>query len=114
MVWDTPENVEKVKNTLEHVLNGCRCRTGCTTRRCRCMKAAKNCGPGCQCVGCANTVASVPDEVQNLDEDDLRIIEDDDLSTEASDDESDIESLDPQMVFALSDSSASESEDNYV
>ena len=54
VVWDTPENIRKVQERIAHVLEGCKCRTGCTTKRCQCQKNNKYCGPGCQCLNCNN------------------------------------------------------------
>ena len=55
MVWDTDGNIAKANRRLEYVLKGCKCKTGCTTLRCKCRKNHSKCGPGCQCTGCANT-----------------------------------------------------------
>ncbi len=102
IVWDTPENIAKVQSTLEHVLHGCKCKTGCNTRRCKCKKAAKECGPGCQCTGCSNTPASSPpinEDLQILEIDDRLDRESDDASTEASDDDSDNIDNDIDQIF---------------
>ena len=53
-MWDVPENIQKVKERVEYVLSGCKCKTGCGTRRCKCRKSGRSCGPGCQCHGCVN------------------------------------------------------------
>ena len=43
----------KIKKTnKEHILKGCRCKTGCTSNRCKC---GRMCGPGCQCINCVNS-----------------------------------------------------------
>ena len=47
--WDSSENVEQVRNRVAFLTHGCSCKTGCTTRRCKCVKAAQQCGPGCSC-----------------------------------------------------------------
>ena len=47
-------NIERAKQRVEAVLGGCKCKTGCGTRRCGCRKNGRFCGPGCQCIGCTN------------------------------------------------------------
>ena len=32
-LWDTPENMETIRQRVHLLLKGCRCVTGCTTRR---------------------------------------------------------------------------------
>ena len=44
-----------VKKRLDFVLTGCGCKTGCTNKRCKCLKQQQACGPGCRCVGCRNS-----------------------------------------------------------
>ena len=36
------------------MLKGCKCKGGCKSRRCRCKKDQRACGPGCQCINCGN------------------------------------------------------------
>ena len=38
VLWDTPEEMEKIHQRVHLLLKGCRCVTGCTTRRCSCKK----------------------------------------------------------------------------
>lgn len=53
MVWDTPENTQAIQNRVSLLLKGCKCVTGCTTRRCSCKKNER--AAGCQCRNCSNT-----------------------------------------------------------
>jgi len=53
--WDTPENMQKVKQRVRLLMNGCGCKSGCRTRRCSCKKRNSVCGAGCRCVHCENT-----------------------------------------------------------
>ena len=73
VVWDTPENTLKVKERLDFALSGCKCKTGCKTRRCKCLKSGKTCGPGCECVSCDNSphsaFSSPPDNKELSDSD---------------------------------------------
>lgn len=52
--WDSPDNIEKVRNRVAFLLHGCKCKTGCATLRCKCLKACRPCGPGCGCLQCQN------------------------------------------------------------
>ena len=52
--WDSPENIQQVKNRVAFLTHGCNCTKGCTTKRCKCIKAGRQCGPGCSCSGCQN------------------------------------------------------------
>ena len=55
VVWDTEENLQQVHRTVDYLTQGCKCKTGCGTQRCKCMKGSLKCGPSCQCVNCRNT-----------------------------------------------------------
>ena len=66
-MWDVPENIQRVKERVEYVLSGCKCKTGCGTRRCKCRKSGRSCGPGCHCHGCVN----VPNSNGDPETDDL-------------------------------------------
>ena len=52
--WDTDENTRKIEENKAYLMKGCKCKTGCTTRRCRCKKGDLQCGPSCQCINCQN------------------------------------------------------------
>ena len=54
-MWDTEENVQQVHRTVDYLTQGCKCKTGCGTQRCKCMKGSLKCGPSCQCVNYRNT-----------------------------------------------------------
>ena len=54
VVWEAEENQTKAKERLDYVLNGCKCKTGCTTKQCKCQKLLRACGPGCRCTNCCN------------------------------------------------------------
>ena len=47
--WDTEDNLKKVRNCVAFLTKGCACKTGCQTKRCRCVKDQHPCGPGCTC-----------------------------------------------------------------
>ena len=54
--WDTEENMKKVEEQVEFLTKGCRCKTGCDTKRCKCLKAGLSCGPSCRCLNCKNNM----------------------------------------------------------
>lgn len=54
MEWEVPENIEKAQASTEFILKGCKCKGGCSSRRCSCRKKERICGPSCQCVNCSN------------------------------------------------------------
>ena len=52
--WDTEENAQSVEIQVDWILKGCKCGTGCATKRCKCTKGNRSCGPSCQCTNCQN------------------------------------------------------------
>ena len=42
--WDSEENVEQVRQRVSFLTHGCSCKTGCSTRRCKCVKAGQRYG----------------------------------------------------------------------
>ena len=52
--WEVQENREKAKMSLDFVLKGCKCMTGCKTWICSCRKKERQCGPSCYCQFCNN------------------------------------------------------------
>ena len=54
VVWDSEVNLQQVHRTVEYLTKGCKCKTGCGTRRYKCIKGSLKCGPSCQCVNCRN------------------------------------------------------------
>ena len=49
VIWDSPENLQSIRNHVAFLTHGCSCQTGCQTLRCRCVKSSHPCGPGCSC-----------------------------------------------------------------
>lgn len=60
--WEVSENTEKAKASLEFILNGCKCKTICSTKRCSCRKTNRVCRPSCECLNCTNTTRK-PSEI---------------------------------------------------
>ena len=58
--WDSPENIQRTRNSVAFLTHGCGCKTGCRTCRCKCVKAGQHCGPGCGCsrTECQNKATS--------------------------------------------------------
>ena len=51
--WDSDESTKAVQDSLlPH--KGCKCKTSCDNKRCRCVKKGDLCGPGCNCINCEN------------------------------------------------------------
>ena len=55
MEWEVPENIKKAQASMDFILKGCKCKGGCSTRRCSCCRKDRLCGPSCQCINCTNT-----------------------------------------------------------
>ena len=56
--WDSCENLQKTRDSVAFLTQGCGCKTGCGTARCKCVKMGRLCGPGCTCsraAECQNT-----------------------------------------------------------
>ena len=49
LVWDTPENIQKVESRIKLWTEGCSCKTACLNLRCGCKKKKSFCSPGCKC-----------------------------------------------------------------
>ena len=66
--WDSDVNMDAVKERVEGLLKGCRCKTGCQTRQCRCKAKEKGCGEGCNCTNCTNTHLPTPNVTGSMEE----------------------------------------------
>ena len=55
-----------VQTRLDYVIAGCKCKTGCSNRRCKCVRGCKSCGPGCRCISCKNLPNSMNDDKSNI------------------------------------------------
>ena len=60
VTWDTPENVQKVHRSINFLIQGSKCKTGCNSKRCKCTKTGLQCGPSCQCANCKNIKSYSP------------------------------------------------------
>ena len=47
--WESDQNIQSVRSRVAFLTHGCNCKTGCGTKRCKCVKAEHPCGPGCSC-----------------------------------------------------------------
>ena len=53
--WDSDENIQQIKQHVDFLLHGCKCKSSkCTAKQCKCVKNGQLCGPGCECKGCLN------------------------------------------------------------
>ena len=110
IIWDTPSNLQAVRERVSLLLRGCKCATGCSTGRCGCKKSNRQCSEGCQCKNCSN-VSGRTEEATDLAE--IAIVEE--LTTENTDIGEDTEEL-MEWVFGTeleTISSDLEDEDNY-
>ncbi len=55
ITWESDKNVQ---NRVDSLLRGCKCSTGCLTKRCGCRRQGRDCSLGCQCISCTNTTYS--------------------------------------------------------
>ena len=46
----TPMNMYLSLDKVSKFTPGCKCKSGCRTKRCGCRKNGQQCGPGCQCL----------------------------------------------------------------
>ena len=70
ILWDTPENIQSVRQHVRLLMNGCGCKSGCRTGQCSCKKSARDCGAGCRCTHCEST-----QDVTQQEEDELVRVE---------------------------------------
>ena len=54
VIWDTPQNMQAVRDRISVLLKGCKCITGCTSKRCSCKRKETYCSEGCECINCRN------------------------------------------------------------
>ena len=64
IVWDSRLNIEAIRKRVSHLLSGCKCITGCSTRCCSCLRKQAQCGEGCQCQNCNNLCTPSDDNIQ--------------------------------------------------
>ena len=55
ILWDSDINIQTIHDRVDALLSGCKCSTGCSSKRCGCLKKLKYCSVGCQCISCCNT-----------------------------------------------------------
>nr|XP_054748899.1 uncharacterized protein LOC129254459 [Lytechinus pictus] len=55
IIWDTEENINRIRENVIYLTRGCACsKSKCTNRLCKCVKDKRKCGPGCRCKHCEN------------------------------------------------------------
>ena len=52
--WDSESNMKAVRERVSVLFKGCKCATGCKTKRCGCRKGGNTCSVGCDCKNCKN------------------------------------------------------------
>ena len=83
--WDSSENIKVVNERIDALLKGCKCGTGCTTRRCKCLKQGKKCSVGCDCTNRGNITYH-----QNTANELRDVVVDEELSSDVNDEVNDI------------------------
>ena len=58
--WESDENLTTIRERVKLLFRGCSCKTGCSNRRCGCVKTGSKCGPGCNCQNCQNMPGIAP------------------------------------------------------
>ena len=110
--WEVPENIQKAKKSLDFMLKGCKCKGGCSTRRCSCKRSEKICGPSCQCINCTNIpTKAVTTELETLDLLDEEQEQEEEYVSDSDDELDDLRverETDDIMRFVFGDSSASD------
>ena len=73
VVWDSEVNIAAVKERVCMLTKGCKCKTGCATKRCSCRKNGNQCSAGCQCINCVNIMST---NSSTIDSEDLQDMDD--------------------------------------
>lgn len=52
--WYSDENQSLVRERVQLLTKGCKCKSGCATGRCGCGRKENHCAEGCSCLHCSN------------------------------------------------------------
>lgn len=69
VVWDDDKYMAEVTSNTEMLLCGCKCKKGCRTKNCKCLKAGIKCGASCSCIGCVNCSSQEKVALEDVPED---------------------------------------------
>ena len=59
--WDSDETIMTIRKRVNKLTKGCRCKKNMyMTQQCGCRQKGLACGPGCQCLNCANVHPQAP------------------------------------------------------
>ena len=89
-LWESEKSQKVARDRIKYVLKGCKCKTGCTSNRCKCKRSAHKCGPGCQCTNCRNThndTEGWDEGIQQLEMEDQEDLEENKYIEESDDEE---------------------------
>ena len=100
VVWDSEENLQQVHRTVEYLTKGCKCKTGCGTRRCKYVKGSLKCGPSCQCVNYRNTTMYIAQSSETEEEIQEEMYEQSRLYQEGDDTESEEEGHSDKDIYS--------------
>lgn len=101
VVWDTDESMQHIKQLIVSLTTGCRCKSGCKTRRCKCVKDGASCSASCKCLGCVNKTPNLSPQPPDVTGEQLQVAQGEDISTA---DESDGYSSSSSVSSVSSDS----------
>ena len=87
-MWNSHDNIAAVRERINVLLKGCKCATGCSTKRCGCRKNGKDCSVGCGCRNCDNYAQE--EETKDTENELATIAIDEDLGNEKRRDLDDI------------------------
>lgn len=86
--YDTDEQVLIVKQRVSKFTKGCKCKSGCRTKRCGCIKQGLQCGPGCRCLNCENLLTSGDTDIDIASEVEIRATSDSESDSDSEYEES--------------------------
>ena len=64
--WDSQANMATVDARVTGLLKGCKCKTGCSSKRCSCRNKGKECSIGCDCINCTNTLTKGNEDLLDI------------------------------------------------
>jgi len=107
--WDSKENMSEVHERVQQLTRGCKCKTGCGSKRCGCRGKGKKCGVGCGCINCTNTSSTTELSTTSTTDDLLTISVEECLEEATSDIPDDVDDL-MDWVFGEENAEAEVSE----
>lgn len=92
--WEDPSKTSRIQTNIDFLLSGCKCKTGCNSRKCGCKKAGKACGPGCVCSRCRNVETNTHSSTFAMEHGTMQ----EESSGSNTDSEEDIETVETEII----------------